>query len=278
MSGRLPRKFIRTLFYHGLQQTTLRRILLALPIFRRLHSGAHLTHPVDRAYGIQTWPGFHTVYGKGWDLLHPFDRSHGTDTSGYVASEDLPSSPIDASRQHVYGGSQPGIIRAALGALPSLEGFTFVDLGCGKGRALVVASEFPFRQIIGVELSAKLCRIARKNLKVVQAAYPERQPIVLVEDDALNLRWPDGDLVVYFYNSFRAQLVGQLVGLIERWLSLPGRRLRFIYVNPEWAALFDASPALTRLAVPMQPAPPEHAGYGLSRHDFQLVVWQGGAG
>jgi SAM-dependent methyltransferase len=252
MSGRLPRKFIRTLFYHGLQQATLRRILLALPIFRRLHSGAHLTHPVDRAYGIDTSSFFPE------DLIAPKARVGGAINS--------------------YVGSSPDLLRQLLSGWSDLAGCSFVDLGCGKGRALVVASEFPFRQIIGVELSAKLCRIARKNLKVVQAAYPERQPIVLVEDDALNLRWPDGDLVVYFYNSFRAQLVGQLVGLIERWLSLPGRRLRFIYVNPEWAALFDASPALTRLAVPMQPAPPEHAGYGLSRHDLQLVVWQGGAG
>src|SRR5476651_2252216 len=97
-----------------------------------------LYHPAVRST-IQTWPGFQILYGRGWDLLHPFDRAHGTDTSGFIASENLPSSPYDSTRRHVYGGSQPGIIRAALATLPPLESFTFVDLGCGKGRPLLVA-------------------------------------------------------------------------------------------------------------------------------------------
>jgi SAM-dependent methyltransferase len=125
---------------------------------------------------IQTWPGFSAIYGNGWHLLHPFDRSHGTDTSGFIPAEELPSSPYDLAKKHCYGGSQPSIIRSALAALPSLESFTFIDLGCGKGRPLLVASEFPFRDIVGVEISPSLAADARANASILRQRFPARTP------------------------------------------------------------------------------------------------------
>src|SRR6185437_416560 len=43
--------------------------------------------------------------------------------------------------------------------------FAFVDMGSGKGRALLVASEFAFAKIVGIELSSHLHRIAQENIK-----------------------------------------------------------------------------------------------------------------
>ena len=45
------------------------------------------------------------------------------------------------------------------------EQLVFVDLGSGKGRTLLLASEYPFRRIVGVELSPKLHRIAKTNVE-----------------------------------------------------------------------------------------------------------------
>ena len=168
---------------------------------------------------IQTLPGIRAIYGGGWNLLHPFDRALGTDTSGFVASSDLPSSPFDATRKHVYAGSQPSIIRTALAALPPLNSFAFVDLGCGKGRPLLVATEFPFREIIGVELSPTLATEARKNAAILQARFPDRLPIRIETGDASTFTYPAGNLVVFLYNPFGEEIIAKVVAGIEAALA-----------------------------------------------------------
>lgn len=133
------------------------RAIARAPVVRTL-----FYHPAVRRR-IQVWPGFRRFYGSGWELRHPFDREYHTDTSGFVPSDRLESSPHDSKKRNIYAGSQPSIIRLALNTLPALPECTFIDLGCGKGRPLLVASEYPFRSVIGVELSPSLVLDARKN-------------------------------------------------------------------------------------------------------------------
>jgi len=231
-----------------------------------------LFHPRVRTT-IQTWPGLHTVYGKGWDLLHPFDRAHGTDTSGYVGTEDLPSSPFDASRQHVYGGSQPGIIRSALGMLPSLEGFTFVDLGCGKGRPLLVATEFPFRDLVGVELSSQLAADAQKNAAVFRQRFPDRVPVRVENGDASIFAYPPGHLVVFLYNPFGAEVIAKVVAGIEAALAAEERTIFVVYYNPVHGVCMDASPVLKRYFAATLPYADDELGFGPDEED-SVVIWQ----
>jgi SAM-dependent methyltransferase len=233
-----------------------------------------LYHPAVRST-IQTWPGFQLLYGKGWHLLHPFDRSHGTDTSGFVASDDLPSSPHDLTRKHVYGGSQPSIIRSALATLPSLESFTFVDLGCGKGRPLLVASEFPFRDIVGVELSPSLAADAQRNATILKQRFPGRVPIRVETGDASAFPFPAGNLVVFLYNPFGEEVIARVVAGIEAALAAEKRSLFVIYYNPVYGACFDASHALTRHFAAMLPYAREECGYGPDEEDT-VVIWQAG--
>jgi len=246
------------------------RAMGQLPVIKMV-----LYHPAVRGT-IQTWPGFKVVYGKGWDLLHPFDRSHGTDTSGYVASDDLPSSPYDSTRKHVYGGSQPSIIRSALAALPSLESFTFVDLGCGKGRPLLVASEFPFRDLVGVELSPPLAADAKKNASILQRRFPDRVPVRIEIGDASAFPFPAGNLVVFLYNPFGEEVIARVVAGIETALAAGNRSLFVVYYNPVYGACFDASRALTRYFAATLPYSEEERGYGPDLED-PVVIWQAGS-
>jgi SAM-dependent methyltransferase len=222
-----------------------------------------LYYPAIRST-MQTWPGFQTLYGRGWELLHPFDRSHGTDTSGYVAPENLPSSPFDSTRRHVYGGSQPSIIRTALAALPPVEGLTFVDLGCGKGRPLLVASEFPFRDLVGIELSAPLAADARKNAAIFHQRFPAR-----------TFPYPGGNLVVFLYNPFGEEVIAKVVAGIEAALAAEKRSLFVVYYNPVHGACFDTSRALTRYFAATLPYAAEERGFGPD-HEDTVVIWQTG--
>jgi SAM-dependent methyltransferase len=79
-----------------------------------------------------------------------------------------------------------------------LEETTFVDVGCGKGRALIVAAMYPFQRIMGIEYAPDLAKACRKNLKTLHLT--ERCEVV--ESDAAEFKFPNGKLFAYICNPF----------------------------------------------------------------------------
>jgi SAM-dependent methyltransferase len=214
------------------------------------------------------------LYGNGWELLHPFDRLLGTDTSGFVGPGDLPSSPFDSQKKHGYAGSQPSVIRTALSALPPLGTYSFIDLGCGKGRPLLVASEFSFRALTGVEISPALVEAARANAAILRRKFPERVPIRIDLDDASVYPFPAGNLVVFLYNPFGEEVIAKVLVAIESALAAERRSIFVVYYNPAFGAVFDASRSLTRYFAARLPFAQEECGYSPDADD-SVVIWQG---
>jgi predicted RNA methylase len=225
---------------------------------------------------LQSLPGLRAIYGGGWDLAHPFDRLNGTDTSGYIPAADLPGSRFSDAWRHVYGGSQPSIVRAALRELPDLTGFTFVDLGAGKGRPALVAAGFPFQQVVGVELASSLVEIALRNVAIFQAQHPGFAPVRIVNGDAAAHPLPAGDLVVFLYNPFGREIVERVVANIEAALTSAPRRVFVIYYNPVHGDCFDASSRLQRYYAGTIPYAAAERGFGPDEAD-PVVIWVGGA-
>jgi len=224
---------------------------------------------------LERVPGAHLLYGNGWDRIHPFDRAHGTDTSGLVLADELPADEDARSHAVCYAGSQPNVLRLALAALPAVDACSFVDLGCGKGRALLVASEFPFADILGVELSPPLAEIARRNATLVARRHPSRTAVRVALADASRYPLPAGDLVLFLYHPFGAELVARVVAAVEAALADEKRSVYVVYYNPVAGHCFDASPLLRRRYAGMLPYAREEIGYGPDEAD-PLVIWQGG--
>jgi SAM-dependent methyltransferase len=155
-----------------------------------------------------------------WNRKHPYDRLYRVSTSGYIAGFI-----ITPGRSTAYGAAQPSIIRKALGNIPNPRGCHFVDLGCGKGRPLLIASEFHFAAITGVELSPTLCQIARGNAASVSKTHPGRTSITIVKDDALDYKLPNDPLLIFLYNPFDRLLMMKLIGRIEASLRAAPRDL-----------------------------------------------------
>lgn len=111
---------------------------------------------------------------------------------------------------------------AMLDALPvSAEGFTFVDIGAGLGRVVLLASTRPFRQAVGVEVSAALCETARDNLVRWRRGH-ERLPckdLRIVCEDAAAFTFPPGNLIVYLYNPFGEATIARVAGNIAAQAS-----------------------------------------------------------
>lgn len=140
---------------------------------------------------------------------HPFDVLHGTDTGGHVSSGDLVGVSLSSLYATGYVGVPPSTLGPALATLPiKHEDFTFVDLGCGKGRALFIAGEFPFRRLVGVEIACDLAEVARANV-AINPAWKER--ISITNQDAASFAFPEGPLVLFFYHPFFAPVLRRVV-------------------------------------------------------------------
>jgi SAM-dependent methyltransferase len=234
-----------------------------------------LGHPSVRAR-LRDLPGFANLYSNGWSFAHPFDRFYHTNTSAVVAAENLAGSSFDGGKPGCYAGSQPSILRSALRTLPALEPFTFVDLGCGKGRPMIVASEFGFRDIVGVELSESLAEHARRNAALLRRRLPHRVPLRVELHDASTYSYPVGDLVVFLYNPFPEVVVKKVVAQLESLLVSEPRRIYVIYYNPVHGHCFDATVSFRRYFAAMLPYSADELGYGPDEHEA-VVIWQAGS-
>jgi hypothetical protein len=234
-----------------------------------------LFHPSIRGK-MQSLPGAHVVYGRGWELLHPFDSANGIDTSGYVAAEDLPQSPLGQTKSVCYAGSQPSVLRAALKSLPPMNDYTFIDLGAGKGRPIIVASEFPFREVIGVELFTELAQVGQKNLEIVRQRHSGRAPMRIENGDAATFQFPDGNFVLFLYNPFGADVTRFVLQNAEEALRSKARKVFVVYYNPVHGGLFDESPLFERYLARTFPYSAEECGFGYDDAD-PVIVWQAGA-
>jgi SAM-dependent methyltransferase len=84
---------------------------------------------------------------------------------------------------------------------------TFVDVGSGMGRVVLMAARRPFKQVVGVEISPALHEVARENLAAFDPALRRCRDVRLVRADAAAYRFPAGNLAVYLYNPFRANVL-----------------------------------------------------------------------
>ncbi len=251
-------------------KTQIKRLIATLG--RWAPVAAFVRRPSIRRW-VQRLPAAHLLYHAGWTRLHPFDRVNGTDTSGAVPVSDLLLGEAASAHALCYAGSQPSIVRRSLAALPPLDGFTFVDLGCGKGRALVVATEFPFADIVGVELSSALVGVARANAAVVSRNFPNRTRIRVVESDALGHEMPAGNIVLYLYNPFGEAVVAEVVRALEQAMASASRRVYVVYYNAVAGHCFDASLALRRHSARQLSYAAEERGFGPDDFDT-VVIWQ----
>jgi SAM-dependent methyltransferase len=126
---------------------------------------------------------------------------------------------------------------------------TFLDLGAGMGRAVLLASELGFKAVVGVELHPKLAGIARKNVKLWRAAGRERAPMRIVEGDAVEFGLPDGPALVFLFNPFGAAVLSRLLKKWRTALAARPQTLDILYVNNEQEAVLESERGWSRLVL-----------------------------
>ena len=197
--------------------------------------------------------------------IHPFDRLYGTDTGGLIPGPELASGHANDAHITAYYAIAPSILDALidlwLGTSPALpiDRYTLLDVGAGKGRAILIAAQHPFREVFGIELNPNLSAIARANIRAFLAS-PESSalaPVSLLEGDALEVPLPDCPTVVTLFHPFEAPVLRRFVARLEQHFAGRPGQLDILYINAEHAAVLDRNPAFERLfngMVPMSSA------------------------
>jgi SAM-dependent methyltransferase len=200
--------------------------------------------------------------------VHPFDAQFGTDTGGLIPHDGLLTGHANDVHITAYYAVAPSILNTLidlwLQTSPPypIDRYTFLDVGAGKGRAMLVASQHPFHQVTGIELNPRLAAIARSNMRLF-AEHPDASPlapVTLIEGDALEAPLPATPTVTFLFHPFEAPVVRRFLAKAkqhfdQRDRSMPSA-LDILYVNAEHAAVLDRDHDFTRLfngLVPMSP-------------------------
>jgi SAM-dependent methyltransferase len=177
-----------------------------------------------------------------------FDRTHHVETAAPVPTYQLNIRSDNWLFGVNYYPINPDAFRDMLAAACiDYTRFTFVDLGAGKGRALLLASEHPFAKIIGVEFSPELVEIARNNLRSYTGANRRCANIEVHCLDAVDFPIPDGPVVFFLYNPFEESVLARVAARIHRSLDADPRDAIVIYDTPEHDELWDRVGALKRV-------------------------------
>jgi SAM-dependent methyltransferase len=159
-----------------------------------------------------------------------YDFEHGVDTTW--ANVSLRTRLRELLSGGQYQPSEPALFHEILNSLPvAVDGFTFIDLGSGKGRTLLMASEYPFRRIIGVELLAELNQVAQQNIARYRSQRQKCSAIESHAGDACSFEFPREAVVLYLFNPFPEYVLREVLANLHRSVTAFPREVYVIYHN-----------------------------------------------
>jgi SAM-dependent methyltransferase len=182
--------------------------------------------------------GRHTAVAQQMDA---FDSKYGTDTATYRDIRGLDVITLPAARfAGRYEPSSAELVRSALERLHiDPERFTFIDFGSGKGRALLIAAGFHFKEVVGVEFSHELHEIAKKNIALLPPETILAGVLRSIHGDATVFELPQSDLVCYLYNPFGPPVITAVAEKLADHHKNYGYRIIIIYADPRHREVFE---------------------------------------
>jgi SAM-dependent methyltransferase len=176
--------------------------------------------------------------------LH-FDLTHGVRTRGLVWHDHRAGDDTAYAHASHYQGVGPASFRESIAALGiDAKEYVFVDIGCGSGKALVLAAQHAFRRIVGVELSPELAHAAKLNIERLRRRGTTLPPVEIVCADGATYAFPSLPLVVFLYNPFDETIMGRLMDQLGSCLAASRQPAFVIYETPMQRHVTDAAPFL----------------------------------
>jgi SAM-dependent methyltransferase len=148
-----------------------------------------------------------------------------------------------------YQPTDPALFHEMLTSLNIVfRKFMFIDVGSGKGRALLLAADYPFRRILGIELLPALHHIAQQNIRKYKSASQRCFAVEAVCGDAREFTFPPEPTVLYLFNPLPEAGLVKMLRHLEASLKQHPRPLFVLYHNPLLEPLLAKQGWLHKLA------------------------------
>jgi SAM-dependent methyltransferase len=137
-----------------------------------------------------------------------------------------------------YQPTEPDLFHEILAGLkqvrPELDfrEFTFLDIGAGKGRSLLLAADYSFRRIVGIELLPELQQVAVENIAKYKSDSQKCFAVECLLGDAVGFPFPPEPTVLYLFNPLPEAGLIRMIGNLERSLAEHPRQMFVLYHNP----------------------------------------------
>ena len=168
----------------------------------------------------------HMIRAGQWvDLRYRLSvKWHGLD---FAMIEDVEALGLTRARSKFYCDSGGPWLEEILKTIKISRSDAALDIGCGKGGAVITLARYPFMRVDGLELSESLIPIARNNL--------ERMGITnatIHHADASQFAGYDNYTFFYLFNPFPAEVMRETLAAINVSLQRRPRPVTMVYMNP----------------------------------------------
>lgn len=168
-----------------------------------------------------------------------YEKQLGINTHSIVNLNKLTLAGENSQQNHHYQGASYYILFSIFEKLPiETKNLPLIDYGCGKGRALFVAEQCGFTNLIGVDIAKELIDDANSN-KAVYVRKNSQSKIDFLFEDATKYLIPDNAQVFYFFNPFGEEVLQKVIDNIKESVKQHPRKVYCIYLNPKFKAVFE---------------------------------------
>ncbi|RJQ56235.1 MAG: class I SAM-dependent methyltransferase [Nitrospiraceae bacterium] len=180
-------------------------------------------------------------------LDYLFDFRYGTDTVSHVELKNLDINSENYSRGHRYASTPAIAFKKLLDAIEFPDDSVFVDIGCGKGKMLLLAPHFGFKRVVGVDFSEKLCECARKNISIYQQKTGRNAHIDVIHSDVVHYEIKDDENVFYLFNPFDEVILKKVLDNICSSVEKNPRPVYLIYYIPYYRKIIERHGSFIKL-------------------------------
>ena len=168
-----------------------------------------------------------------------YEKKLGIHTHSIVNLDHLTLAGNNTYENHHYQGASYDVLFKIFRKLPTgTHHHTFVDYGCGKGRAIFVAEQCGFTKLIGVDIAQELIEEANEN-KMNYKPINSFSSIDFVFNDATKYSITQDSCIFYFFNPFGATILNKVLENIKESVKQYPRKIYCIYLNPKYKAVFN---------------------------------------
>ena len=185
---------------------------------------------------LATWCkfGLKGVYVKATTLMEDrwFDFRYGTDTSSKDKSVDPDVTSVTAVDAIRYAPTRARHFHALMTDFEFPYGSVFVDVGCGKGKVLIMAMGYPFKRVVGIEFSSRLSDIAKENVERYCGKKSLNNIAVIHHRDVVDYDIEPDENIFYLYNPFNERVMKRFIENIVKSQKQDPRPIWLVYYNP----------------------------------------------